>query len=60
MDLRREPVDRRDGCMVLTSWPGLSGRALCTGEKGMGKAGKKLHFKGSAFHRIIPDFMLQV
>jgi peptidylprolyl isomerase len=34
-------------------------RALCTGEKGEGKSGKKLHFKGSIFHRIIPEFMLQ-
>ncbi|CAO3630464.1 unnamed protein product [Mucor hiemalis] len=34
-------------------------RALCTGEKGIGKSGKALHFKGSAFHRIIPGFMAQ-
>mmetsp|Transcript_42406 Transcript_42406/g.76130 ORF Transcript_42406/g.76130 Transcript_42406/m.76130 type:complete len:284 (+) Transcript_42406:31-882(+) len=34
-------------------------RALCTGEKGAGKAGKPLHFKGCGFHRIIPGFMCQ-
>ena len=30
-----------------------------TGEKGVGKSGKPLHYKGSTFHRIIPSFMLQ-
>ena len=34
-------------------------RALCTGEKGVGKSGKALHFKGCAFHRVIADFMAQ-
>ncbi len=34
-------------------------RALCTGEKGKGESGKPLHYKGSKFHRIVPEFMLQ-
>ena len=32
-------------------------RALCTGEKGVGQQGKKLTYKDSIFHRIIPGFM---
>ena len=34
-------------------------RCLCTGERGVGASGKRLHYKGSTFHRIIPSFMLQ-
>ena len=32
---------------------------LISGEKGSGKSGKPLHYKGSKFHRIIPSFMIQ-
>ncbi|KAI8588545.1 cyclophilin-like domain-containing protein [Geranomyces variabilis] len=35
-------------------------RALCTGERGRSVvSGASLHYKGSTFHRIVADFMLQ-
>jgi len=32
---------------------------LISGEKGKGRSGVSLHYKGSTFHRIIPSFMVQ-
>lgn len=34
-------------------------RALCAGDKGNTPAGQPLHFKGSIFHRVIKQFMVQ-
>ena len=34
-------------------------KCLITGEKGVGKCGKNLHYKNSIFHRLIKGFMLQ-
>ncbi|KAK9108688.1 hypothetical protein Sjap_016748 [Stephania japonica] len=34
-------------------------RALCTGERGISGSRKKLHYKGTPFHRIVSGFMIQ-
>jgi peptidyl-prolyl isomerase G (cyclophilin G) len=34
-------------------------RALCTGERGVGKCGKRLHYQGCTIHRVIKGFMAQ-
>lgn len=34
-------------------------RALCVGESGVATTGQPLSFKGSTFHRVIKDFMVQ-
>jgi len=34
-------------------------RCLCTGEKGMGKQGKKLHYRKSIFFRVVPGAYAQ-
>lgn len=34
-------------------------RALCTGEKGIGKQGKLLSYRYSVLHRVVPNFIIQ-
>lgn len=34
-------------------------RALCTGEKGLGRNNKPLHYKGTFFHKLVRQLMVQ-
>ena len=34
-------------------------RMLCTGEKGVGRSGSKLHYQGSTFHKAISGYLIQ-
>ena len=33
-------------------------RCLCTGERKSAITGRKLHYKGNVFHRIVPGFII--
>lgn len=34
-------------------------RSLCTGEGGIGRGGRLLHYRGNPVHRVIPSFLMQ-
>ncbi|XP_066483025.1 NK-tumor recognition protein isoform X2 [Tiliqua scincoides] len=62
IEINREPVGR----IVFQLFSDVCPRtcknflSLCTGEKGIGKTtGKKLCYKGSTFHRVVKNFMIQ-
>ena len=55
------PCNVRAACIPphLTPPHTHSLRCLCTGEKGVSPKGVHLHYRGSRFHRVIPEFMCQ-
>ncbi|XP_053715619.1 NK-tumor recognition protein isoform X3 [Synchiropus splendidus] len=62
VELNREPVGRIVFQLFSEICPKTSKNflSLCTGEKGTGKlTGKKLCYKGSTFHRVVKNFMIQ-
>ncbi|XP_026148603.1 NK-tumor recognition protein isoform X2 [Mastacembelus armatus] len=62
VELNREPVGRIVFQLFSDICPKTSKNflCLCTGERGIGKiTGKKLCYKGSTFHRVVKNFMIQ-
>ncbi|CAK8537495.1 unnamed protein product [Lathyrus sativus] len=57
--------DQPTGCIIFELFTDVTPKttenfcALCSSEKGVGRSSNSLHFKGSSFHRVIPDFMCQ-
>ena len=52
------------GCIIFSLFPNVpktieNFKCLCTGEKGVGKSGKRLHYRWNKLHRIVPGFMIQ-
>ncbi|KAK2655229.1 hypothetical protein Ddye_008281 [Dipteronia dyeriana] len=45
--------------VLFTDSTPINFRALCTSKKGIDKIEKKLHYKGTLFHRMIPRFKFQ-
>ncbi|MFT7800078.1 NK-tumor recognition protein isoform X1 [Arapaima gigas] len=62
VEVNREPVGRIVFQLFSDICPKTSKNflCLCTGEKGTGKTtGKNLCYKGSTFHRVVKNFMIQ-
>ncbi|XP_067233342.1 NK-tumor recognition protein isoform X3 [Chanodichthys erythropterus] len=62
VEINREPVGRIVFQLFSDVCPKTSKNflCLCTGEKGSGKTtGKNLCYKGSTFHRVVKNFMIQ-
>ncbi|XP_058144926.1 NK-tumor recognition protein isoform X2 [Dasypus novemcinctus] len=62
IEINREPVGRIMFQLFSDICPKTCKNflCLCSGEKGLGKTtGKKLCYKGSTFHRVVKNFMIQ-
>uniref|UniRef100_A0A0E0JUK0 Peptidyl-prolyl cis-trans isomerase n=1 Tax=Oryza punctata TaxID=4537 RepID=A0A0E0JUK0_ORYPU len=61
-DRRRQAGGPGSRWSCTRTWSPLTAenfRALCTGERGVGVNMKPLHYKGSVFHSIVPEYMWQ-